>query len=157
MKLEQLQTLDGSSRLFVYTANSKISNDYKVELVAKLDQFVKEWEAHGVKLHAAYELIVDRMLIIAVDERMQQATGCSIDKLTHLLKGESVDWLNRMNVHFSENDTWETLHMMDLIDKVKAGEVSEEVKVLNSTILTLSEAGDDLVQTLKNSWLKNLL
>ena len=32
--------------------------------------------------------------------------------------------------------------------------MSEEAKVLNSTVLTLSEASDDLVQTIKNSWLK---
>ena len=50
-----------------FSSHSKLQNfnDYKVELVAKFDQFIKEWEAHGVKLNAAYELIVDRMLIIA--------------------------------------------------------------------------------------------
>ena len=157
MKLEQLQTLDSSSRLFVYTADSEISNDYKYRLVAKLDQFSSTWEAHGVKLNAAYELIVDRMLIIAVDERNQQATGCSIDKLVHLLKGEEVDWFNRMNVHFAENETWKTLHIMDLLEKVKSGELSDNIKVLNSTVLTLSEAEGFLIQTLKKSWLNNMI
>ena len=157
MKLEQLQTLDSSSRLFVYSADSVISNVYKEKLVAKIDHFISTWEAHGVKLNAAYELIVNRMLIIAVDERNQQATGCSIDKLVHLLKGEEVDWFNRMNVHFKQNDHWQTLHMMDLVEKVKSGELSENIEVLNSTVLTLSEAEGDLVQTLKKSWLNNLI
>lgn len=157
MKLEQLQTLDGSSRLFVYTTATEMSDAYIKGFVAKLDAFISTWEAHGVKLNAAYELIANRMLIIAVDEKGQIATGCSIDKLTHLLKAEDMDWFNRMNIHYKEEGTWKTLHMMDLVSKIQAGEISEEIEVLNSTVLTLQDASDNLVQTLKKSWLNKML
>lgn len=157
MKFEQLQTLHGSSRLFVYTSTAELSKDYAADFSLRLDHFIPTWEAHGVKLNASYVLIANRMLIIAVDERSQTATGCSIDKLTHLLKSESVDWFDRMHIHYKENGTWQTLHMMDLASKVKSGEISEDIEILNSTVLTLQDLDENLVQTLKKSWLNNLL
>lgn len=157
MKLEQLQTLDSSSRLFVYSADSVISNVYKEKLVAKLDHFISTWEAHGVKLNAAYELIVDRMLIIAVDERNQQATGCSIDNLNNFLKSESVNWFDRQYVHYLLQDTWKTLHMIELIKAVQTGKIHKEVKILNSTVLTLEDACENLLQSFKTSWLNKML
>ena len=55
------------------------------ELGEIMDEFVGGWKARA-QLAAAYRIIADQFLIIAVDESLQQATGCSIDKSVHLLK-----------------------------------------------------------------------
>ena len=44
-----------------------------------LDEFVAGWQAHGASLTAQAAVVHGWMVLLAVDERPQQATGCSID------------------------------------------------------------------------------
>jgi hypothetical protein len=38
-----------------------------------------EWAAHGTSLVSSYQLKYNRFIILAVDQDVQSATGCSID------------------------------------------------------------------------------
>ena len=66
------------SRMWFYGLEQPLTDEQSKVLRGLMDDFVGQWKAHGARLAAAYRIIGSQCLIIAVDERQQQATGCSI-------------------------------------------------------------------------------
>ena len=46
---------------------------------AHLAAFTSSWAAHGTPLAAEAAVLLDQIVVLAVDEALQMATGCSID------------------------------------------------------------------------------
>ena len=79
-------TLDDSARVWVHVANRRMTPDEASAVQLHLDQFVVGWQAHGASLAAEASVVHGWMVVLAVDERPQQATGCSIDASVSALK-----------------------------------------------------------------------
>jgi hypothetical protein len=65
--------------------------------------FLENWAAHGTSLVSSYQLKYNRFIILAVDQDVQSATGCSIDasvEFIQSLEQKKVDLLDKMNVTF---------------------------------------------------------
>ena len=95
MKSELFPNMPLSSRLFVYTSNDELSSREVSSFQTKLNAFIDSWKAHGAKLDASFMLIANRVLIIVVDEKVQTATGCSIDAMNRYLQDSGYDWFSR--------------------------------------------------------------
>jgi len=125
------------------------------ELKAVMDDFVGGWQAHGSQLAAAYRLIANKFLIIAVDETQQQATGCSIDKSVHLLQEfgakQGLDFFNRMLIHVVEDGSFTSYTTSELKEAIASGKVNGATQVMHSTATTLKESGSGTLD-LANSW-----
>ena len=63
------------SRMWFYGLQEPLTDDQVQVLSGLMDDFVGQWKAHGAQLAAAYRIIGNQCLILAVDERQQQATG----------------------------------------------------------------------------------
>jgi hypothetical protein len=66
-----------------------------------LQAFLENWAAHGTSLVSSYQLKYNRFIILAVDQDVQTATGCSIDSSVEFIQPEkkyNVDLLDKMNV-----------------------------------------------------------
>ena len=79
-------TLDDSARVWVHVTNRRMTLDEARAVQSHLDEFVAGWKAHGDLLKAQAAVVHGWMVILAVDERPQQATGCSIDASVSALK-----------------------------------------------------------------------
>ncbi len=114
-----------------------------------------DWQAHGTPLAAAYELEDAQFLTLAVDERLQPATGCSIDKSVHLLQEfgaqHGVDFFNRMLVHVRTSTGPSTLTTSELKAAIAAGAVDSETPVRHALASTLGERGNSWIP-LAQSW-----
>lgn len=130
------------------------------ELKGIMDEFVGGWKAHGAQLAAAYRIIADQFLIIAVDESQQQATGCSIDKSVHLLQEfgtkHKLDFFNRMLVHVMENGTFTSYSTLELKEAISEGKIGPQTQVMNTTAATLKESGMGTLD-LADSWASKYL
>ena len=115
------------------------------ELRGIMDEFVGGWKAHGAQLAAAYRIIADQFLIIAVDESQQQATGCSIDKSVHLLQEfgakHHLDFFNRMLVHVMDSGTFTSYSTSELKTAIAEGNIGPKTQIMNTTAATLQESG----------------
>ena len=104
--------MNPESRMWFYGLKQPMSLAQKSELSAIMDEFVSSWKAHGSQLAAAFRIVFDQFLIIAVDESQQQATGCSIDKSVHLLqafgKKHGVDFFNRMLIFVQSHERYKS-------------------------------------------------
>ena len=146
-----------SARLFFYTSNNQLSSKQASSFIIKLNSFIESWKAHGTKLDASSILIANRVLIIAVDETPQSATGCSIDSMNRYLQNSGYDWFARTwvlynTINGSLQGSWEVMRINEFHEALKSGVLSLDTYVLNSTVLTLDEARKQLVQRVSESW-----
>ena len=68
-----MHTMNPESRMWFYGLKTPMNAAQSAELKGIMDDFVGGWKAHGAQLAAAYRLIANQFLIIAVDETQQQA------------------------------------------------------------------------------------
>ena len=68
------------------------------------------WSSHGTPLKASAFCFEQASIVVAADELVAKASGCSIDKITHLVQaiGQElkVDFFDRFNVLIRESDAW---------------------------------------------------
>ncbi|MFT4833161.1 MAG: hypothetical protein ACI815_002825, partial [Psychroserpens sp.] len=77
--LVEFNSLSDTSRVWIYQASRSFSAEELEEVRTGLDQFIKEWTAHGSELAAGYEIRYNRFIVIALDQTNITASGCSID------------------------------------------------------------------------------
>jgi hypothetical protein len=151
-----MQQMNPKSRMWVYGLKSPLSAVQSEALKETMDSFVADWKAHGTALSAAYRWMNDQILVIAVDESTQQATGCSIDKSVHLLQEfgakHGVDFFNRMLVHVvNEDHSFTSYTPTELKEAIASGQVNGSTRVVNTLAATLGESGDGTL-ALSESW-----
>jgi hypothetical protein len=79
--------LPDSARLWIFGVERDLSVEERERLLSEVDAFLSGWKAHGHPLAAAREWRYDRFLLVAVDDRMEPPSGCSIDALVRILRG----------------------------------------------------------------------
>jgi len=81
-----MSSLPSEARTWCYGASVQ-PTEAALRLVGKeLAAFLEIWTAHGADLRAGFDWLHDRFLVIAVDESVSGASGCSIDALTSQLR-----------------------------------------------------------------------
>lgn len=137
------------ARVWVYQANKNLTN-YKDLIAENLQYFTENWESHGQKLLASFQILQDRFVILAVDSKVYSPSGCSIDKSVALLQelGQqiSVDFFDRSTVFYKKGNEFESAKLPEIKQKVASGELKPETLVLNTLIESKSE--------LENAWQK---
>lgn len=112
------EQLPDSSRIWIYQNQTPISKEVQDEIQVKLDDFVRQWAAHKVQLFGASAILEDYFIVLAVDENMTMASGCSIDSSVHFIKSLEKEYrlnlFNRLNVLIEENGEKKIVHYSDL-------------------------------------------
>ena len=148
------------SRMWFYGLQQPLTDKQAEVLRELMNDFVGQWKAHGAQLAAAYRLIGNQCLILAVDERQQQATGCSIDKSVHLLmefgQQYGLDFFNRMLVFTADENGIQAHTPTALKTAVSEGIITPETPVMHTLAPTLGASGTGMIP-LKESWAKRYL
>ncbi len=102
------ENLPESSRVWIYQANRSFTEEEQEEIKQKLQVFIEQWTAHGANLKASYEIRYKRFIILGLDQKMNSATGCSIDESVRFIqqpgKDYNVDLLDKMNVSYKQGE-----------------------------------------------------
>ncbi|MGB1943065.1 MAG: hypothetical protein ACPH1A_06275 [Flavobacteriales bacterium] len=155
-------TLDDSARVWVHVASRRMTSDEAQAVQSHLDEFVAGWQAHGAALKAQAAVVHGWMVLLAVDERSQQATGCSIDASVSALKQIAslhpsmvdLDFFDRMAVlHRSSSETpWKRTSLSTFWAQRKAGLLDDAEQVFDTTVSTLEELKTRGVVLMGASW-----
>lgn len=150
------ETLPEESRIWIYQSNRKFSDTEIAEIEKDLVEFLTNWSAHGSSLEASYQIKYNRFIIIAINQEVHPATGCSIDSsvsfIQNLEKKYEVDLLDKMNVAFKQGEfiTYKTLLDFKKLAKEKA--VSENTIVFNNLVNTIQEWNESWEVPAAESW-----
>ncbi|GAB2770140.1 ABC transporter ATPase [Salinimicrobium soli] len=155
------ENLPDSSRVWIYQANRSFTEQEQQEIEKKLQEFIESWTAHGADLKASFELKYKRFIILGLDQKMNVATGCSIDASVHFIqqleKEYNVDLLDKMNVSYKQGEhiAYKELTAFRKMAKEKA--VSPKTIVFNNLVNTKAEYLSDWEVPASESWHKRFL
>jgi hypothetical protein len=154
-------TLPESSRVWIYQANRSFTEEEQAEIKEKLQQFIEQWTAHGANLQASFEMRYRRFIILALDQKMNTATGCSIDDsvrfIQQLEKDYNVDLLDKMNVSYKQGEFVAYKTLTDFRKMAKDKAVSPKTIVFNNLVNNKAEYLSDWEVPASESWHKRFL
>lgn len=149
-------TLPEESRIWIYQSNRKFSDEEVAEIEMGLQNFLNNWSAHGASLEASYLIKYNRFIIIAVNQEVQQATGCSIDSsvafIQSLEQKYDVDLLDKMNVTFKNGEFVAHKTLIDFKRMAKEKAVTANTIVFNNLVNTIEEFNESWEVPAGESW-----
>jgi chemotaxis regulatin CheY-phosphate phosphatase CheZ len=144
------------SKIWIYQSNRKFSDDEMVEIEQDIKQFVDNWEAHGTGLVSSFLIKYNRFIIFAVNQDIQVATGCSIDKSVQFIQSleqrYGVDLLDKMNVTFKNGEFIAHKTLLEFKKMAKEKAVSGSTIVFNNLVNTIEEFNDSWEVYAEDSW-----
>lgn len=154
-------TIADHARIWIFQSSRAFTEQETQDIKTQFDHFLLDWNAHGAALLAEYEIINNQFIVVAVDENQAAASGCSIDKLTKIIKGleekYQFGFLDRMNVAYEQNQKIEIVKLPEFKKAVKNGELPKDTIVYNNGVTNLADFRSQWKLPLTESWAKNLL
>jgi hypothetical protein len=148
--------LPEESRIWIYPSNRKFSDEEVSEIEKLLEEFLNNWSAHGSALEASFTIKYNRFIIIAINQEVHHATGCSIDSsvafIQSLEQKYDVDLLDKMNVSFKQGEFITYKPLLDFKKLAKDRSVSENTIVFNNLVNTIAEMKESWEVPASDSW-----
>jgi len=159
--LVPFEKLPPHSRLWIYQANRPFSIDEETNVSDSLASFCSQWEAHGNPLQASFKIDYHQFVILAVDEKSAEASGCSIDGSVRVLKelGNqlTIDFFDRSGVAFFENGKINTYFLPQLKSLFESGQLSPSSQTFNNLVTNKAEWEISWKISVGKSWLAKYL
>ena len=148
--LVEFNNISDNSRIWIYASPIFLDNENQSYISKLLSNHLESWQAHQVSLTAALTILENHFIVIALDENIAGASGCSIDALQHKIQEIeiylTVSLTNRLNV------------FCILDDKIKCIASSELSKFANKETLfydlTIQKKSDlsSYLKPIKEGW-----
>jgi len=154
--LVDFNTLPDTSRVWIYQANRSFSEDELTKMEVKLSEFIKAWTAHGQDLQAGFKIVYKRFIVIALNQQLNAATGCSIDASVHFIqeleKAYDVDLMDKMNVSYKQGEFIAYKPLVDFKKMAKDRAVSKNTIVFNNLVTNIAEFKENWEVPASESW-----
>jgi hypothetical protein len=150
-----------ASRIWIFQAERPMTVEELKIAETKLREFTDQWEAHGQALKASFSIRNDQFIILAADERHQNASGCSIDSSVRTLKEieeiTGIQLLARNRVAFMINDQIFQVPITALKEKFRDGILNEGTLTFDNLISTRGELEAAWLIPAGKSWVKRYI
>ena len=154
--LVNFNELPEESRIWIYQANRSFSDQEISEIEDKLKTFIENWTAHGSDLQSGFTIKYKRFIIIALNQNLNKATGCSIDASVHFIqqleKEYNVDLMDKMNVSYKQGDFIAYKTLLDFKKMAKDKAVSKNTIVFNNMVTNIAEFNENWEVPASESW-----
>lgn len=154
--LVDFNTLPDESRVWIYQANRSFTENEIKEIQSRLDEFIESWTAHGSDLEAGYCIKYKRFIVIALNQNLNAASGCSIDASVHFIqqleKDFSVDLLDKMNVSYKQGEFIAYKTLTDFRKMAKDKAISKNTIVFNNLVNNIAEFKENWEVPASESW-----
>ena len=154
--LTHFNSLPEESRVWIYQANRKLTDDEIAAIIPKIEVFLGNWTAHGSELLAGFEIKYNRFIVLGLNQASASASGCSIDASVHFIqtleKEFNVELLDKMNVTFYNGEFIAYKTLADFRKMAKERSVSKNTVVFNNLVNTKAEYLENWEVPAKDSW-----
>lgn len=154
--LVDFDSLPEESRVWIYQANRSLTDDELLEIKDKLNIFIQNWTAHGSNLQSGYTIKYKRFIVIALNQNLNNATGCSIDASVHFIqrieKDYNVDLMDKMNVSYKQGEFVAYKTLLDFKKMAKDKAVSKNTIVFNNMVNNIAEFKENWEVPASESW-----
>ena len=162
MPLVAFAGLPDDARVWVFGSADELSPDSAATLITEVDAYLDDWRAHGSPLTVARDWRHQRFLTIAVDQRDENASGCSLDALFRDLQGLEKrigsPFLGNSRVYYRAADG--SIRVTDrpgFASLAQNGSIGADSRVFDLSVHTMREWKDRFETSASNSWHQALL
>ena len=153
--------LPPNAKVWIYQSDSNLSSK-DVELIEKeVKLFLNNWSSHNKEIESSYEIRYNRFLIIGLNENINSASGCSIDKSLNFIKNLQsilkVNFLNRLDVAYKIGNEINSISLLEFQNMIRENKLSKDSIVYNNMIDTKKLYLNNWETTIENSWHKKYL
>ena len=153
--------LPPNAKVWIYQSDSNLSST-DVELIEKeVKFFLNNWSSHNKEIESSFEIRYNRFLIIGLNENINSASGCSIDKSVNFIKNLQsilkVNFLNRLDVAYKIGNEINTISLLEFQNMIRENKLSKDSIVYNNMIDTKKSYLNSWETTIENSWHKKFL
>lgn len=152
------QEMPETARVWIYQADRKFTDEENELIKEKLTAFCEQWNTHGALMPTSFDLLYNRIIVLAVDEANLGASGCSIDSSVRILKELEqqldVNLLDQGKISFINEENVITAKLQELKDHIEAGTLHEGSVVFNPLINRKQDLSEKWLIPAKDSWLK---
>lgn len=145
-----------NARCWVYQSDREFTPVEVEELKVELTSFINGWTAHGSELDAAFSILYNHFIVLAVDERSADASGCSIDKSVAFMKGiekkYGISLFDRMQTSYRTDSGLASCSYMNFEKLAKEGAVTPTTIVFNNMVSTINEFRTKWEVPVSSSW-----
>ena len=107
-------------------------------------------------LTASFKIEYDQFVILAVDENVNEVSGCSIDSSVHIIKeiekAFDIDLLNKMKVSFKDGSNINTVTLSDFKKYATQNKINADTIVFNNMINSKGELQSAWEVEASKSW-----
>jgi hypothetical protein len=161
VRKEMFESLDPGSRIWIFQSASPVAEALVPSVDQGLYSFVAQWKSHGAPVKGDAIFLESHFIIFAADERFASVGGCSADTLHQLIaevnKVTGCDFFERLLIPVEFQDGWQFLSKKAILQKIQAGTLSPDAKMLDHTVSTLRDWQDYWVKSIQSSWLNRFL
>lgn len=148
--------ISDNARIWIYQSDRKFTGDETLKIEQEGKNFIEAWTAHNKTLHASLDVINDLFVVIAVDESVNDASGCSIDKSVQFLheveREFGVHLFDRMQVAYMTDNGIHTCLLNELHSRFRKGEIDEYTLVYNNLVQTKGDMKKNWMVPYRESW-----
>ena len=135
--LTNFNTLADSSRLWVYGAETSLTETEQLCISERLTEFLEKWEYHQNKLLASFHIFENRFVVVALDDSQYGVGGCSMDSLQKVIqeleKELFISLLNRLNVFCKIDGYIECITTTNLSNKANSTTLFYDLTILKKS------------------------
>lgn len=142
--MNAFDTFEDTAKLWIFPVRQEITEAAGENLSPGLHDFISSWRAHKVEVQGAYDIIYNRFLFLAADERYTPVSGCSIDdmfrSLETILNTAGLTTAETPHIFFRDTERRiVNVSRAEFEDLVKAGTIKPSTIVFDNTIRTLGD------------------
>lgn len=151
------ESLPPGSRIWIYQANRRLTEKEATAITEEASQFIELWTAHKQKLHAGFRVLYNLFAVIAVNESINDASGCSIDAsvafMEQLEVKYGISFFDRMMIAYMDSDGIPSVASPEKVrGLLQSGAIDEQTTVFNNLVTTKAQLESDWKIPLRRSW-----
>lgn len=153
--------LPPNAKVWIYQSDRNLSN-IDIELIEReVKLFLNNWSSHNKEIESSFEIRYNRFLIIGLNENINSASGCSIDKSLNFIKDLQslleVNFLNRLDVAYKTGNDINSISLSEFQTMIREKKLSKDSIVYNNMIDSKQSYINNWETKIENSWHKKFL
>jgi len=150
------QKMSPQARMWIYQSSEPIVATKVESIRNRLQEFTEQWAAHQQPLAAWGEVLHSRFIVLGVDGRYNQPSGCSIDESVAFIRALeqefALELFDRMTFSYQKDGQVYTVPREQFQHLYQSGEISDQTMVFDNLVSSKEDFDDHWLKPLAQSW-----
>ncbi len=159
--ITDFNSIPETSKIWVFPGSRKFYAQELPEVIAKIEQFLTDWENENMPITAAYQIKYDRFIMITANDTEQQLSLEAQDQLAAFIQSLESNYdlilMDRINVSYKQGEFVQYKTLPDFKKLIKDKGVSQNTTVFNSMIHLKEELEYGWEINIMDSWLSRFI